>query len=41
MIKYIIIAVLVFDAGFVFGSGWGYRRREDERKEIVQNDGHR
>ena len=32
MIKYIIIAVLVFDAGFVFGSGWGYRKREEGKK---------
>ena len=30
MIKYIIIAVLIFDIGFVIGAGWGHLRREKE-----------
>ena len=30
MIKYIIIAVLIFDIGFVIGSGYGHLRREEE-----------
>ena len=29
MIRYIIIAILIFNAGFVFGAGWGYRKRID------------
>lgn len=29
MIRYIIIAILIFNAGFVFGAGWGNRKNID------------
>ena len=32
MIKYIIIAVLIFNIGFVIGAGYGHLRREQENE---------
>jgi hypothetical protein len=31
MIKYIIIGILIFNAGFIFGSGWGSLKRDTPR----------
>lgn len=29
MLKCVIISILLFDVGFVFGAGWGHLRREE------------
>lgn len=34
MLKCVIISILLFDVGFVFGAGWGHLRRE---KSDVKN----